>query len=133
MHREVLMVTADTRQMELHAFLQDEKSRLWNELRGELFNKLGEELHRQYDIPQDVSDRGILAFLEDAGFAVADLRKAQLTQVEEALVKLEMGSYGLCEECGKEIDKARLRVAPYASCCVDCQERRERSGILPVQ
>lgn len=128
-----MVTVVDTRQTKLQTLLQGEKSRLWNELRGELFDKLGDELHRQYDIPQDIGDRGVLALLEDAGLAVTDMRTAQLTQLEEALVKLKNGSYGVCEDCGRKIAETRLQVAPYASCCVECQERREGSGSLPVQ
>ena len=49
-----------------------------------------------------------------------------MTRLEEALVRLETGSYGICEECGRKIDEARLRVAPYATCCLSCQEGREK-------
>ena len=120
------MVRADDeRQMRLQNLLLDEKNRLWNELRIVLFEKFGEELHTQYDIPQDIGDRGITALLEEAGLSVVDIRKAQLVQVEEALEKLYNGSYGICEDCKDKIDKARLQVAPYVTCCVKCKQRRE--------
>ncbi len=51
--------------------------------------------------------------------------------MEEALVKFEEGSYGICEDCGKEIIEERLEVAPYATCCVMCQEQREGPISLP--
>ncbi|HEY5521808.1 MAG TPA: TraR/DksA family transcriptional regulator [Desulfuromonadaceae bacterium] len=123
----------DTRQAELQALLLGEKRRLWDELRVELFDNLGVDLHKQYDIPQDIGDRGILDLLEDTGLAVADIRREQLTQMDGAQVKLENGSYGICEDCGKEIDGARLQVAPYAPCCVVCQQRREGPEKLNLQ
>ena len=109
----------------LRALLLEEKRRLWGEVREELFEKLGEELHTQYDIPRDIGDQGILDLIDDIGLAVVDIRRKELTQLEEALVKLESGHYGRCEDCGKKIDEARLRVAPYAACCVHCQSKRE--------
>lgn len=115
----------DTRQTRLQNLLLSEKRRLWNELRVELFNTLGVDLNKQYDIPQDIGDRGVLDLLEDTGLAIADIRREQLTQMEGALVKLEDGSYGICDECDTEIDEARLLVAPYATCCVACQQLRE--------
>lgn len=121
----------ESRQIRLKAVLLDEKRRLWSELRVELFDTLGEGLHTQYDIPQDIGEQGILALLEDTGLAVVDVRRRQLTQMEEALAKFEEGSYGLCEDCGKEIDVARLKVAPYATCCVSCQGQREGPISLP--
>ncbi len=48
-----------------------------------------------------------------------------LEQVEDALERFEMGTYGLCERCGKEIDPARLKALPYATLCLSCQQRRE--------
>lgn len=121
----------ESRQAHLKALLLDEKRRLWNELRVELFDTLGEGLHTQYDIPQDIGEQGILALLEDTGLAVIDVRRMQLTQMEEALSKCEDGSYGICEDCGKAINVARLKVAPYATCCVKCQGQREGSISLP--
>jgi DnaK suppressor protein len=113
------------RQGWLRELLLEEKRRLWNEVRAELFNSLGEELHTQYDLPRDIGDQGILDLLDDIGLAVVDIRRQQLTQLEEALVKLETGRYGRCEDCGKKIDAARLRVAPHAACCLHCQAKRE--------
>jgi len=113
------------RRERLRAFLTEEKHRLWNEVRIELFETLGEGLHTQYDIPQDIGDQGIIDLLEDTGLGVADIRMKELTQMEEAFRKLNEGSYGICEDCGVEIDEARLRVAPFVPCCVSCQKRRE--------
>lgn len=43
-----------------------------------------------------------------------------LNDTEQALLKLEHGSYGKCDRCGKEIDQARLQILPSASFCVAC-------------
>ena len=43
-----------------------------------------------------------------------------LEQIEEALDRIEDGNYGVCEECGAEIPKARLNAIPYAVLCVRC-------------
>ncbi len=128
------MTQADeTREARLRALLLSEKRRLWNELRIELFETLGVDLHKQYDIPQDICDRGLLDLLEDTGLAVADIRRQQLTQMDGTQAKLEGGSYGICDDCGKEIDEARLHVAPYATCCVVCQQLREGPEKLNMQ
>jgi DnaK suppressor protein len=113
------------REASLRALLTEEKRRLWNEVRIELFDTLGEGLHTQYDIPQDAGEQGIIDLLEDTGLAVADIRMKELTRMDDAFRKLAEGSYGICDDCGVEIDEARLRVAPFAPCCVSCQERRE--------
>jgi DnaK suppressor protein len=48
-----------------------------------------------------------------------------LDQVEDALERFEAGAYGLCKQCGREIDPARLKALPYATLCLSCQQRRE--------
>lgn len=128
-----MLQTDASRQAILHSLLVEEKRRLWNELRVELFDTLGEGLHGQYEIPQDIGERGILDLLEDTGLVVAEMRRKQLTQMEEALIKLEQGSFGICEDCGNRIDEARLHVAPYVICCVGCQQLREGSGVRRAQ
>ena len=44
------------------------------------------------------------------------------TAIEEALQRMDDGAYGTCARCGRDIPLARLRVMPFASYCVDCQE-----------
>jgi DnaK suppressor protein len=121
--------TDKERQGWLRELLLEEKRRLWSEVRAELFEQLGEELHTQYDLPRDIGDQGILDLLDDTGLAIVDIRRQQLTQLEEALSKLEAGRYGRCEDCGKKIDDARLRVTLYAACCVPCQAKREGPAV----
>lgn len=47
-------------------------------------------------------------------------------QIDRALTKLEKGTYGICEECGKPIAAERLGAIPYATLCIDCKAKRER-------
>lgn len=118
----------DTRQARLKSLLLEEKRTLWNELRIELFDKLGKELNKPYDIPMDTGERSVLDLLEDTGLAITDIRSEKLTLLDNALSKLDTGSYGVCDDCGREIDEARLQISPYAACCAACQQQRERSG-----
>jgi DnaK suppressor protein len=46
-------------------------------------------------------------------------------QLDQALRKLDEGTYGLCEDCGGQISEARLKVLPFAQRCVACQEKAE--------
>jgi DnaK suppressor protein len=49
-----------------------------------------------------------------------------LSQVERALQRLDNGTYGICENCGNPIGKARLQAFPRATLCVTCKQREER-------
>jgi DnaK suppressor protein len=46
------------------------------------------------------------------------------SKVEHALMRVDAGSYGLCERCGEAIPVARLEVLPYTTFCVDCSRLR---------
>ncbi len=50
-----------------------------------------------------------------------------LLKVDAALRKMENGSYGVCDSCGRAIDRARLETLPYATLCVTCKARQEKS------
>ena len=51
-----------------------------------------------------------------------------LDQIEAALQRIEEGAYGRCADCGIKIPAMRLEAIPYATCCVECAARHERTG-----
>jgi DnaK suppressor protein len=52
-----------------------------------------------------------------------------LAEIEHALRKLDAGSYGLCDVCGKQISPGRLEALPQASLCVDCKTKNEKAKV----
>jgi RNA polymerase-binding transcription factor DksA len=55
---------------------------------------------------------------------------ARLRQIDEAIARHHAGQYGICENCGREIDIARLEAIPYTPFCLHCAETVEyRSGM----
>ena len=57
---------------------------------------------------------------------LTDREKRKLAQIDDAIERIDENTYGLCEDCGIKIPKARLRVLPFAKYCVECQEKTER-------
>ncbi|MBQ5490529.1 MAG: TraR/DksA C4-type zinc finger protein, partial [Treponema sp.] len=53
---------------------------------------------------------------------------ARLTAIENAIVRINQGKYGLCLQCGKPIPEARLDAIPYAALCVNCQTVQEKKN-----
>ena len=49
----------------------------------------------------------------------------QLRAIEEALLRIEEGTFGICEDCEEKISPGRLNAMPFALRCVECQERYE--------
>ena len=61
---------------------------------------------------------------EDADIRDGDLDEAvdELGEIDNALQRIDLGSYGVCATCGEPIPDARLEVMPYAVKCVNCAE-----------
>ena len=62
---------------------------------------------------------------DDIEFALIQMKSETLNRIEEALVRLDEGTFGNCFECGDEIAERRLRALPFAVRCKDCEEVRE--------
>ncbi|MGF2949319.1 TraR/DksA family transcriptional regulator [Microbacterium alcoholitolerans] len=56
--------------------------------------------------------------------ALSDAAADELRQFDDALARLDAGTYGICARCGKPIPAARLEVRPFAELCVPCAEKR---------
>src|SRR4051812_8645806 len=56
--------------------------------------------------------------------ALAGTLRETLQEINEALAKLEAGTYGRCESCGGSISEARLEAMPAAKFCIDCASKR---------
>ncbi len=73
-----------------------------------------------------MADDATAAFEQTRELALRQNLERTLRQVEHALRRFEKGTYGVCEECGQEIDPERLAVLSYATLCLNCAERRAR-------
>ena len=118
---------------QLRARLEDERKNLTDELEqlrasgrptderreGSPFGKREEEATETFELEKRLA-------LEER------LRNA-LAEVEHTLQKFEQGTYGLCDNCGKPIDPARLEALPQASLCLECkaQQAKDAKGKAP--
>ncbi|MBV9768077.1 MAG: TraR/DksA C4-type zinc finger protein [Bryobacterales bacterium] len=55
-----------------------------------------------------------------------------LTQVRDALQRIEDGAYGKCTACGRQIEAARLEAVPWAAYCLEDQEKQDRAAHVPL-
>jgi RNA polymerase-binding protein DksA len=74
----------------------------------------------------DQADVGSTTLERDHEMSLANNARDMLDQIERALAKIDDGTYGVCESCGKAIGKGRLQAFPRATLCVSCKEREER-------
>ncbi|MEW9519947.1 TraR/DksA family transcriptional regulator [Streptomyces tubercidicus] len=74
----------------------------------------------------DEADTGSKNITREHELALASNAREMLHQTERALGRLDAGTYGLCENCGNPIGKARMQAFPRATLCVECKQQQER-------
>ncbi|MBQ1107552.1 TraR/DksA C4-type zinc finger protein [Streptomyces sp. 404i] len=74
----------------------------------------------------DEADTGTKNITREHELSLAANAQEMLEQTERALARLEAGTYGLCEVCGKPIGKARMQAFPRATLCVEDKQKQER-------
>ncbi len=107
---------------ELRTILEDRRREIQSEVQS-----------RIKDVRADTGQAGVVDDVEtsesdiqnEIEFALIQMKAETLHRINEALERLEEGSYGRCFECGEEIDHRRLRALPFAVRCKDCEEARE--------
>jgi DnaK suppressor protein len=72
--------------------------------------------------PADVAD---FTYQRELQQTTQQLLEREAAQVEAALRAREKGTYGVCEQCGRQISQERLQARPEATLCVECQRRIE--------
>ncbi|PZS28048.1 MAG: hypothetical protein DLM59_15350 [Pseudonocardiales bacterium] len=74
----------------------------------------------------DQADTGTKTFEREQEISLANGILDRRSQVEHALDRLDLGTYGRCERCGNPIPKARLAAFPWVTLCVSCKQHEER-------
>lgn len=88
-----------------------------------------------------MADQGTDNFDRELALNLASSRQESLYDIEDAIRRVDDGSYGACELCGGAIERARLKALPFAKKCMICQNAAERGrsryrpfgGTLPLQ
>jgi DnaK suppressor protein len=98
---------------------EDALKRIADNMKMEI-GHLQEAISDMYDQADDERERQFTILL-------CDRDKETLSQIDDALERLEEGDYGLCEECGAKISPARLKIRPFARFCVPCKSKLEKN------
>jgi DnaK suppressor protein len=104
----------------LSKMLRDREAEIKNKLR-----LLREVLPSESTQVKDAEEQSMEDFVLGMDFALMEMESQTLKRIDEALQRLEEGTYGGCVECGERIAEARLKALPFASTCRECQEQRE--------
>lgn len=76
-----------------------------------------------YDLASNERDR-------ELNLLISDRDREKLIQIEEAIKRIDEGTYGTCVECESPIPKERLKIMPFARLCVSCQAEIEKSKTI---
>ncbi len=97
--------------------------------RHDLLAGAGKTVHRMTDgkenFPEPV-DRAALEADRNATLRIRDRERKLISKIEEALDRIEVGTFGVCEECGDEIGPGRLRARPVTTLCIECKNEQEK-------
>ena len=113
------------------AFLKSARDKLVD-MRSQVLREISKDLKRgregakdegmdTYDLASDERDREISLILTDR-------ERDKVQAIQEALERVDDGTYGMCESCESEITEARLGALPFTRLCVNCQAEREKEA-----
>ena len=74
-----------------------------------------------------MADQGTDTMEREKAFLISSKSGRLLYHIDEALRRIRNGTYGICESCGKPIQKARLEAVPHARLCIECKSKEEES------
>jgi DnaK suppressor protein len=106
--RRTILETADRAQEELEALRGAE--------RDPEFEEGAQNEHEQYTLT-----------------LLGEAQRKQVVMIDAALARIAGGEYGVCVDCGTDIDPKRLQALPFALLCTDCATRRERGTVAELQ
>jgi DnaK suppressor protein len=114
------------RMKDLKASLLSKKADIVREAKEEIAKYISGENRQLVDTAVDEGDWATVDISEDINLMRLDVHRRLMRDIDEALRKINEGTYGICEECGEEISEKRLRVMPAATLCIACKENREQ-------
>ena len=108
--------------------LQDERARVvsaLDNLRGENASSMEDEAEES-SVGNHMADTASVTVDREIDYSLEENEERVLAAIDAALARIENGTYGRCERCGKVIEEERLEAIPYATLCIDDKRRDER-------
>ncbi len=96
------------------------------ELLAEVREQVSEAAELRDEGSADIADAGLTDDLREKLHLMSELQRQRILAIDEALERLDEGTYGLCADCEEPIDVHRLEAQPEARMCVECKENAEQ-------
>jgi DnaK suppressor protein len=118
MDQEKLLYFRGMLEGRLHALLEEA---------GKTVSDMGHDTEGDFPDPTDRA-----SFESDRNFIlrIKDRERKLIAKVKEALARIDNGTFGICESCGKPISEKRLMVRPVTTECIDCKTEAEKKERL---
>ncbi len=113
------------RYQRLYSLLSEKKAAIEKDIRTHLVRQIGPDNANRVDSVLDQGDLSAIDMGEGVDLALLEMRNRMKRSVDQALLRLDEGSYGNCEDCGGEIEEKRLMAMPFAQLCIKCQRKKE--------
>jgi DnaK suppressor protein len=120
-----LSATVKKRHELLKALLLKKRNEVVEGLEAQMGRKLTRETGQKIDSAMDSADQSALDVDQGIDYSLLEMKYEQYKDIADAFRKLQNNTYGLCEECGEEIDIKRLQVNPLARFCISCKTKKE--------
>ena len=78
--------------------------------------------------PLHMADVGTENYDQEFTLSLIENEQETLSQIHDALGRIDSKAYGRCEECGEMVAKPRLQALPYTRYCIDCARKMESRG-----
>jgi DnaK suppressor protein len=112
--------------LERYRKLLEEKKR---GLSKELAKTRDAEEETTEEATQDIADKAVSSYTREFLYSLSDADRNTLMQIDQALGRIEEGTFGTCVNCGSPMAEKRLNAVPWTPYCIDCQELAEK-GLL---
>ena len=115
---------------DLQARLVEERGELQTQLatlEEDTFATTQSEMSGDVGLDDESADAGTATFEREKDLSIEQNVRDLLDKIERALKRIDDGTYGICERCGKSIEKARIKALPYVDLCIkDAQAQSRR-------
>jgi DnaK suppressor protein len=115
----------DDLRQRLVAERQDLKEQ-FDELEESSFGANQSDLTGEMGFDEEYADAGTATFERERDLSLVNNLRDLMDRIDKALAKIGEGTYGLCDRCGKPIEKLRLKALPYANLCIKDKQAEER-------
>ena len=116
----------ESRQERFRKMLLIQRGKIEARIREELADKVTKGQNSVLGPALDLVDISTWALERDVNYELLTMHTKALKDIDEALERLDEGTYGICIDCGREISEKRLEAVSFTLYCMECQQEKER-------